>query len=367
MLVGAACAAALARARRPGLRSAGLGLLAAYGGLALLSTLWSDVAIFSFVRGTQVVVVTLLALVSADAWRRGRRDLLRDWRWIWERLLLVVAALAVFGLLVPSSASRWSWPGTHPVIAGAYLAISLVVGGSMLLERGWRPGRNQRRLLLAALAGFAVLMVVNATRSTLAAGAVAVAAVYLTRAARQADLRWLVLPGIGLLAASAATLYSDGLSGYVLRGQTVEQFATLSDRTSLWALAWELAQERLWFGGGYGVGRSLFPERFPWAGTAHSLWAEVAVDLGMVGLAAAAGLLGWALVTAWRLQRRSPGPVSNASLGALTVVAVASLAETGFTFPGVMLTCVGLAVAGLSAARRSPSYHAMFARRARPG
>jgi len=350
-LIAAGCIAALARHRHSPTRSAGVMMLTSFGLLAVASAAWSSVPVFSVVRGSQIIVVALLTIVSVEAWRSKLRDVVADWIRIWQGYAIVVMALVVFGVLMGPSESRFRWPGTEPIIVGSYLALAAVVVLSMLLERGWRFPRPKLALMSVLVVVFVTFMLVNTTRSTLAGFAVGAIAVYLTRSARRLDLRWLIVPFAGLAGAIAAILYSDALASYVLRGQSVEQFATLSDRTAIWSTAWEQASNHLVFGGGYGAGRVLFLDLFEWAGSAHSLWAELLVDLGLIGAALGLGLLLWSISGAVSLQTRAPGPIGSASLGVLLTTAIAGLAETGFAFPGLPLTVLALTIAGLTAGR----------------
>ena len=360
-LIAAGCLATLLRRRGHFRRSAGLVMLTAYGALAVTSAAWSSVPLFSVVRGSQIGVIALLAVVSVEAWRSGRRDVVSDWMRIWLGFTLAVTGLLTLGIFVGTSESRFAWPGTHPIVVGSYLALAAVVALSMLLERGWRLRASQLRLTMVLTVVFIVFIIINSTRSTLAAFVIGTVAVYITRSARRRDLRWLMVPLAGLVGTIAAMLYSDSLVSFVLRGQTVEEFATLSDRTALWSVAWERASDHILLGSGYGAGRGMFLEMFPWAGTAHSLWAELIVDLGIVGAALGLGLLAWSMWNSISLQLKAPGPIGSTSLGVMLVTAVAALAEVGFAFPGLFLTTLALVIAALTAAR-SRAYSELFDR-----
>jgi len=200
-LIAAGCIAALARHRHSPTRSAGVMMLTSFGLLAVASAAWSSVPVFSVVRGSQIIVVALLTIVSVEAWRSKLRDVVADWIRIWQGYAIVVMALVVFGVLMGPSESRFRWPGTEPIMVGSYLALAAVVVLSMLLERGWRFPRPKLALMSVLVVVFVTFMLVNTTRSTLAGFAVGAIAVYLTRSARRLDLRWLIVPFAGLAGA----------------------------------------------------------------------------------------------------------------------------------------------------------------------
>lgn len=352
VLIGSACASTWIRfkMRPPG--SWGLRLLFIFGALAVYSTVWSTVPIFSLVRGSQIVVIAMLSFVSYGVWSRGIRSGARDWRRIWLATISVALGFSILGILSGGVGGgvrgRFIWPGNAAVETGEFLAVMVVVVMSMLLDKGWGLRGRTRHLLVFALAVFLGLMVVNVTRTAMIAAVIASGVVYLTRATRRHDLRWLVVPALGLAATTLWYWFSDALTGFVMRGEPAVQLSNLNGRTLLWAKAWDLISEHWLIGYGYGSGRGLFLDEFSFGGHAHNLWVEGSVDLGVVGFALISAIAVWTLWRAFVVQRVQPGPVGNLGVGLVTVAVIAGVGGPSFAFPGLFLSTLGITIAAVA-------------------
>jgi O-antigen ligase len=78
---------------------------------------------------------------------------------------------------------------------------------------------------------------------------------------------------------------NSSLTAFLLRGQTIEGFLSMSGRTELWRGVYALVSDRPIFGYGYVASRSVLLKVLPWAGHAHNALAETLLDLGIVGTA----------------------------------------------------------------------------------
>jgi hypothetical protein len=87
----------------------------------------------------------------------------------------------------------------------------------------------------------------------------------------------------------------------VLRGQTPEEFESLTGRTELWTELVPLYWARPMMGYGYQASRQLVLETRPWAGHAHNGLIETMLDVGIVGT-----LLLWIPVLTIVFLRRGP-------------------------------------------------------------
>ena len=353
LMVGIAAAAAWLRWRPIGRQSWGLRLLVAFAVLAPLSGLWSIIPLFSFVRGGQVLVVALLSAVTIYSWRRGLRSFQDDWRRIWLTFLVVVVLLGLSGLVWTGqwAGGRFAWEGVHTNTAASFLAAAGIVAISMFFDRGWGLPERVRRLLPLAMAFVFALLLLTVTRSAWAGFVVGGVLTYATVRSIRLDRRALVLAVLAAIVFLVGSFYSAEVVDYVLRGQTVSTFASVSGRTDVWNVALDRVAEQPFLGFGYGAGRIILIDAVPWAGTSHNLWISVLLSLGVVGVTVVSLLLGWVLFRAVSIQRWSPGPHGNLAIGLVTFIIINGVAQQPLALPGEGLTAMGLLVAALSVGR----------------
>jgi len=329
--------------------SLGIWLFIIFGTVAVTSSLWSTVPLFSIVRGGQVLVLALLVSVTARIWATRPEGAQEDWRRIWVAFIWLAVAFSVIGLLWQSwLGGRFTWPGLHPGTTAEYLGIGAVVALSMMIQRGWNISLRLRRLLPFIAIGMATLMFLTVTRSVMLAFLVAVPVTIIWSTFRRLDLRILATAWLVLTLVAAVVIWPTELFDFVLRGGTVDQLSTLTGRTELWAYAFETVGDSPIVGFGYGAGRLVLTERFPWSGTGHNLWVEASVSLGLVGALLVSAILVWIGIRAVRAQRSSPSPIGNVGLAVGTFVLVAGVAGVGFALPGFSQVVIALVVAGLS-------------------
>jgi exopolysaccharide production protein ExoQ len=341
--------------RTPRFRPTGVFLLGAFGLLALASAMWSLIPLFTVVRAAQLVVLTLLAAVSAGLWSEGRRSFDRDWRRIWTVFLFFVFLFSVAGVIWPNwQNGRFSWPYLHTGTTSEYLAVASLVALSMLFERGWGLRRWAMRLIPIYLAGSLTLLVLTITRSALFGFLVGAVALVATASRLRSEVRLLVVAGLATLGIAAFAWFSEPLLAYVMRSQSADQFFTFTGRTELWAFALDEIQRSPLLGFGFGAARVLLIDRFFWAGTGHNLWIEAALSVGFIGAAVLTALLLWALGRSLLLQRSAPGPASNLGVGFITATLVIGFASTSLALPGLPFAVMGLVVAALSVEHLEP-------------
>jgi O-Antigen ligase len=312
------------------------GLLLAWPALAVASSLWSLVPLYTLVRSLQLFVPISLALLLTRVWLTDPDAGERIWAETLRLFVQTVTVLAVVGLIFPGdpelTGGRFTWPGTHPGTAATYLGLAFVilVAGGRLLTR-FPAWSYWPRLVL-----FGATIYLRPTRSVIAAVVVAIAVALWFRGRQTPVTRYLglayYLVGIGVLVMVAA----QQLTGYLTRGESGESILSLSGRIPLWEFA--LGQFNTvpeWLGGfGYGTARELLIPSESWAGSAHSTWLELLLGIGVIGLLLAAADL--VLLSTWLIRSRTFSAEANPlaiSLVAFFLV-VAPISEV-LVLPGV--------------------------------
>lgn len=106
--------------------------------------------------------------------------------------------------------------------------------------------------------------------------------------------RGMLFPLYALIAGLVGLFSYESIMEFVLRGQSTEQFTSLTGRTHIWEIAWERFLESPIWGGGYYAGHkeldlaTIFSSGFS---TIDNTYLEILVDLGVVGVAFAAWYL----------------------------------------------------------------------------
>jgi hypothetical protein len=328
------------------------GLLLAWPALAVASSLWSLVPLYTLVRSLQLLVPVALALLLVRVWLSDPGAGERIWAGTLRLFVQTVTVLAAVGLLLPEATElaggRFTWPGTHPGTAATYLGcafVILVAGGRSLT--GFPAWSYWPRLLL-----FGATIYLGQTRSVIAAVVLAIAVAMWFRGRQKPVARYLglgyYLVGIGLLVMVAA----QQITGYLSRGESAESITSLSGRIPLWELALgQFVTLQDWLVGfGYGAARVLLVPTTPWAGSAHSTWIELLLGIGVIGLLLAAAdiiLLSVELIRS-RMFSLAANPVSIALVAFFLVVS--PISEV-LVLPGIGFGLLALAHAPALAQR----------------
>jgi O-antigen ligase len=326
-----------------------------YVAIALASVGWSVSPAITAVRGSQQVL--LLITVCTAVRVIEPRMLFRSCGYQILGYVIVCASLA---LVFPSfngtkigylaSAHRFSWFAVHPVSAATESGMALVfLTGLALFGSGWKTKLWGIQLWAYASA---LILIILATRtrtamfSTLAATSVLFIIRYKNNAGAWILGATLVLAGV--LFVVIAPELKQSVQSYVLRGQDVSQFASLTGRTDLWKVSLYMFTKRPLLGYGFVASRALLLQVLSWAGEAHNALVESLLDVGLVGAAAlfipfVSGLVG----SIKRLNRWRPGddPTIAWVAGALMFLAMDGIPMASFagflTYdPVVMMTAV---------------------------
>ncbi|MEM8616741.1 MAG: O-antigen ligase [Pseudomonadota bacterium] len=262
--------------------------LVALMGLGGLSFLWSIDPALSQRRGL-AIVMTIIAGV-AIAVRYDWRTLLRMLGLVWLTVAVLSSLTALlnpsFGVMDAIHVGAWKGLYYEKNQLGGHMARAAFLFTFLaVMDRPWR------RLWIVAL-GLAVLLVLATTSKTSLLGLLLGQAVI--------AIAWVMKRGriFGL-----STVWIGALVGGLFLGTLIFSpdviFAvlgrdpSLTGRTDIWAVLLDKINDRPWLGYGYGAFWTLESEPAYWvrevldweAPTAHNGWLEVAIALGLVGLA----------------------------------------------------------------------------------
>lgn len=252
-----------------------------YAAVVTISSLYSPYFSLAVVRAAQVVVV--LALCRSVA-RHGGRAAMHQ---VAHAFVALVAASVIFGVVLPfprlpTQPDRFTWLYLHPVAAGQFLAIAVVLLTAYVFGAGLpRPGPRWPvwtycAMLAVCLAG----LVATKTRSAVLGAAVGVLAVIWTRwrGSRKIEVGVVLALALGAVALTS----SSAIESYFARGESAEQLASLNSRTELWRQALSLFPEHPLYGFGLSASRGLFLETIGLGG-GHNALINLLVDTGLLG------------------------------------------------------------------------------------
>jgi exopolysaccharide production protein ExoQ len=322
--------------------------------LAALSPAWSLDAQLSLRTS-----VALEAFTCFGLWLALRFDLAEQHLLVSFTLALIIAGSALAALLAPSvgvmdAVHPGAWQGLlrHKNALGRVLGLGVLACGLLALAhpraRAWAGG-------VAALA----LAMFLPTRSVGGVAALALAALpvgfvaALRRLVPAARRRTTGLVGVALAALGAlAVAFAPTWLAWLGRD------VTLTRRTEIWALVLPAIAERPWLGHGASafwdvaaasseIDRTLHFD----PGSAHNGFLDLALDLGVVGLAAFCIPFALALARAVRLALRAPGAAALWPLAFLAWLVTSNLAEGAMLRRGPFGWAVFVATAAALAAR----------------
>jgi O-antigen ligase len=258
-----------------------------YGLISLISTLWSVYPAWTLYKSLEYLIdVALLAAVVTTVRNSEEIKSLFDVTWLLTGLLLLTVWLGV--LLRPEVAVLTGVgligieiQGILPSISnngvGDLAATLLIVGATRLLFR------NEHRSFywLVCLAALPTLILAQSRSPATGAFLGLLAVLVLTR--RFGLLALVGLAGAALLALTNAEAV---VQQAFLRGQSPDQFYSLSGRVDYWAFAGGILRENPFLGlGGYAAGRFavLGPLGVTETSSLHNAWLEILVGVGLIG------------------------------------------------------------------------------------
>lgn len=260
----------------------------AFFGYAALSALWSPFKSLGIVRGTQLIIVMLLAHVMAA------RATPEDLRRLAHAFIVIVVASVGIGVVhpfprTPQTLERFNWLYVHPVQAGVYLAVAVLLTVGYLIrwttprDRLWHPAVYTTVLVILTVA-----LITTGTRGATLGCAAGLAVLLATARGPKGRVDVAVLGAA--VAVLAVLAFSDKILGFVARGESTEALTSLNSRTLLWEFATEAFYKEPFFGHGLGASRGLFLDDIGLGG-GHNAFINALVDEGVLGAAAFTALL----------------------------------------------------------------------------
>ncbi len=277
-------------------------VLGGYVALATVSAAWSADVRVTLGRAMQLIILYALSILAMR--RLGPNQSLRT---LTVAIIAYVLLGSVLALVFPWARYTYvpglfSWFFLHPGFAGACAGIGMLL---LLSGVAFSGGPKAAGLVRWGIIIAFVLVLIGTHERTpilgFVAGALAVWAQRRMRPVVAALVMCTVfaafaggLHAIGSRFDQAELALGNGnpIVVYLLRGQSGEEFLSLTGRVELWDYVSTLIQDHPFLGHGFLASRSILLERFPWAGSSHGAVPEVLLNLGLVG----AALLGWVVI-----------------------------------------------------------------------
>jgi O-antigen ligase len=359
--------------RRLTLSASGGWPLLAWPLLGLVSTVWSPIPLFTFVRATQLLVIIALALLclrlAHDFPELGHTIVVDSLR----LFVIVTALLSLWGLVNRTewADNRFMWPtGQHPIVVGIVVAAALLivlVGGYSLTGFPWPVATS-----LVVL--FSIVVLLGRNRSILISVSVAlVLALWIKSGQKHIATRFVALLALLYGSLVLALFAGSTILEYLSRGESVHSLETFTGRTLLWTTAIrQLKTPGEWLVGfGYGSPRVILEPLFEWAGEAHNSLIELLLGLGLIG--AATGLVSYAVFGHRVLSAKHAigRPLRATEAALFACLFTAGMAGSFLVIPGFGFTM--LALVFLSMSVEDPSNppvnrsHGFVVRRRQPG
>jgi hypothetical protein len=307
------------------------GPMLAWPVIALVSTIWSLVPLFSFVRALQLFVPIGLALLMARIWLTSPDAAVDIWVKTLRLFVRTVTILIIVGIATGFwREPRFTWPGAHSGVAAMYIGVGLLIllaGGRSLLNL-----RASGYVFRVAL--FATALYLGRTRGVEGAVVLALAVMFWWAARAKPLKSYLGLFYYAITISLVLVAFRPEIANYVLRGGTTGNLMSLSGRIPLWTDAIHLLGDgpRWFVGFGYGSARVLLPKLASWAGTAHNSWLELLLAIGILGPLLLAADVVFVL---WRASSRASLAPPPLTLSILALLVVSSITGTGLVFPGL--------------------------------
>jgi O-antigen ligase len=287
-------------------------VLVLFIGWAAASLAWAEVpatARSSVIRFALNFALFPIALVAI----RNRQHVL----WLVGTFVAGASTAVALGLLDGSihnaaSEDRLSGAGVNPNQLGTYLVVVVLVAATLTANRRWSPIARAAALAVTALGGIAVFM-------TLSRGALVglAAALVLTPLAIGPGRRGIALLFVIVAVVGSVAWYAAVAPPSAVERVTHPEKGGGTGREDLWRVGWRMVRDRPFAG----VGAGNFPEAsihyllrpgstqhdesiVDKKKVAHNIYLTVLSELGTIGLALFAVILGQCLVRALQAARR---------------------------------------------------------------
>jgi len=275
--------------RRSAALSGPLGMMLAWGLIALSSTTYSNMPLATAAKSLEILVDVVFFLAVA-AFASGR--LPRLWNLALGYCALMLAGVWISALVTPGGLGFRHWPGAlwpqltgvvprmAPNTVGQLGVLLAVVALNRILSR--RALDRSAPVMWAGAAAFGLVTVIAAESRT-AIVALAAASAVLLYVYRRLDLA----ACSAVSAVLAVSVLSEELWAYIRRGQSWEAFASLTGRLSFWQEGVRFWLEAPWLGHGFYSGPRFDFNAVYTQGALfglHNAFLDVLVGVGIVGL-----------------------------------------------------------------------------------
>ncbi len=260
-----------------------------------------------------------------------------------EQLELVALALGIagaasavvaiffphYGVMTGEHAGAWQGVFPHKNVFGGVIALAPPACTLLTLAA------RRRTLAFVGLVFSMGLVVMSRSRTALVVAIVCVTGAALLAALQRLPLKrrisgFVIAAVVVALVAAIAAYQVDSILSWLGRDRT------LSHRTYIWGALSHQVRARPWFGDGYAAfwrpkhhgSGNLFPVYLGNPGHGHNGFLDLALDLGVVGLAAFIIPYGWYLWRSFRLALASRAPLDLWPITFLTFFALRNLTES---------------------------------------
>jgi putative inorganic carbon (hco3(-)) transporter len=314
--------------------------LVLFGGWAAASLAWAEApsaALGSVVRYALNFALFPIALIAI----RNRQHVL----WLVGTFLAGAVAAVSLGVLdgsihSASSEDRLTGAGVNPNQLGTYLVVVVLVAATLTANRRWSPTARAALFAVTALGGIAVLMTLSRGALIGLAAALMLAPLALGRGRRGIALVFVVTAVVGTVAWYAALAPAGSVQRVTHPGQ-----GGGTGREDLWRVGWRMVKDRPVAGVGAGnfpvssVHYLLRPGKtqrdeiiVDKKKVAHNIYLTVLSELGTIGFALFAVILGQCLIRAGQAARlfRDRGDLTMELVGRGLFLALISLFVADF-------------------------------------
>jgi exopolysaccharide production protein ExoQ len=262
-------------------------LLLLFTGLALTSIIWSEAPDITLPRSIALLGTNLFALYLASRYTLQQQVLLltRSFGTILVLSLLFAILLPKYGIMSGDHMGAWRGVFTHKNALGKWMVISTVI---FFLQSISDPPRNVKSYL--GLMGSIGLAIASRSSSTLV-NLLLVIVVFLTLKTWRWRYEVMIPASIAIiLLTSSFWIWFNSNSSILFA--SLGKDSSLTGRTVLWPLVWDMALKKIWQGYSYGSfwDRPNGPATDIWrtigwsAPNAHNGYLDLFIGLGLVGI-----------------------------------------------------------------------------------
>lgn len=329
--------------------------LGGYAILAVASASWSYAPTLSLVRGGQLLIVLLLAIVLPRV--IGSSEALRvSGAWLTAAVLIFSAVATIFPV-ARGDDERFAWFSVHPIAVGTLSGAAAVFVLSAAVSRS--ASLKSRGVALLLVLPLVLVLGMTQSRGPMLAFVAAATVLLTQRYVRGTGLLALAAPIVLALLAYLSSSWAlgdlllrganDPTLSFFHRGQGADRILGLNGRVDLWMQLRDFIGEQPLIGYGYSGSRALVLELYPWAAYAHNALLQTVLDLGALGVvlfwgAIVVGALGWVLTGGGTSRRQEHGACAFALVIFLVFGSMANESFAAAPGPEMLLLLVSLFV-----------------------